>query len=204
MMAELKIHSTQRISRRTMAKGLAAAVLSMSGIGCASFGSSGSATPTPTSPPLGTILFTYRGHSGRVAAVTWSPDGKRIASASTDRTVQVWGAADGSNVYTYRGHDSDVPEVERTLGLGLETVAWSPDGKRIASGDCCISVQVWDAGDGSLVSKYTGGNGSFDVAWSPDGKRIASVGSTVQVWDAVDGGNVYTYSGHSDVVFAAA
>jgi serine/threonine protein kinase len=42
--------------------------------------------------PLGTILFTYRGHSDYVRAVTWSPDGQRIASGSSDKTVQIWQA----------------------------------------------------------------------------------------------------------------
>src|ERR1700693_3628953 len=52
--------------------------------------------------------FTYSGHSDYVSAVAWSPDGKRIASASGDHTVQVWDATDGSHVFTYRGHSSDV------------------------------------------------------------------------------------------------
>ncbi len=48
---------------------------------------------SPTSLPRSTALYTYRGHSGAVYAVAWSPDGKRIASGSDDNTVQVWVAA---------------------------------------------------------------------------------------------------------------
>jgi len=69
-----------------------------------------------------------------VWSVAWSPDGKRIASASDD--VQVWDAADGSNVYKYTGHTNTV-----------WSVAWSPDGKRIASSGSSLgdnTVQVWN------------------------------------------------------------
>ena len=61
-----------------------------------------------------------------------------MASASPlvleDDTVQVWDAVDGGQVYTYRGHSSCV-----------NAVAWSPDGKRIASGSGDDTVQVWEA-----------------------------------------------------------
>src|SRR5260370_30012387 len=59
---------------------------------------------TPTSIPMGTTLYTYRGHAGSVYAVAWSPDGARLASGGGDNTVQVWDAATGSHVFTYRGH----------------------------------------------------------------------------------------------------
>ena len=75
--------------------------------------------------------FTYSGHSNYVSAVAWSPDGRRIASASGDGTVQVWNASNGGNVLIYRGHRSDV-----------STVAWSPDGTKIASGGLDTTVQV--------------------------------------------------------------
>ena len=128
-----------------------------------------------TSNLLGTVI--YRGHSDYVRAVMWSPDGKRIASGSTDTTVQVWDATDGGHVVTYRGHSGIVT-----------TMAWSPDGRRIASGSYDGTVQVWDATDGGHVVTYRGHSATVRaVACSPDGTRIASgsYDKTVQIWQAV-------------------
>src|SRR6266446_4871861 len=150
-------------------------------------------------------FFTYRGHSDAAYDVAWSPNGKRIASCSKDKTVQVWDAADGGHLFTYRGHKDAVI-----------LVAWSPDGKRLASGGGVLiedgkphdnTVQVWDATDGGHVFTYRGhADGVQAVVWSPDGKRIASASldKTVQVWDATDGGHLFTYRGHTDQVFTLA
>jgi WD40 repeat protein len=72
--------------------------------------------------------------SGEVTTVTWSPGVKRIASGSSDMIVQVWDAATGDHIITYKGHADKV-----------NTVAWSPDGKYIASGSADGVVQIWQA-----------------------------------------------------------
>src|SRR6266496_4278065 len=67
-------------------------------------------------------------------------------------------------LYTYRGHSA-----------GVMGVAWSPDGKRIASGSDDDTVQVWDAANGGHVYTYRRhADAVWGVAWSPDGKRIVS------------------------------
>jgi eukaryotic-like serine/threonine-protein kinase len=82
----------------------------------------------------GATLLTYHGHSSFVQAVAWSPDGKCIASGSSDKAVQIWDATTGATIYTYPGHTSEV-----------NVVAWSPDSKRIAFGSSDGTVQVWQA-----------------------------------------------------------
>ncbi len=106
---------------------------------------------------------------GRVVLVDLVVEPVKSVLDAVRRRIAEW----KFSLYTYRRHSYYV-----------RTVAWSPDGRRIASGSYGM-VQVWDAANGNNVFTYGGHSALVHaVAWSPDGKRIASANGNVQVWVA--------------------
>jgi WD40 repeat protein len=82
----------------------------------------------------GKHVASLTGHRNVVRAVTYSPDGSRIASGSDDWTVRVWDAASGAELAAFLGHSD-----------GVRAVAYSPDGTRIVSGSNDKTLKIWDA-----------------------------------------------------------
>jgi len=142
-------------------------------------------------PPIGTKLHTYPGHTERVS-VAWSPDGTRLACDASDNTIQVWDTNSRQLLHTYIGHTEHV-----------WSVSWSPDGSQLASASFDNTVRIWEVNTGRLLYTYTAHTEAvYTVAWSPDGTRLAfgSADYTVEVWEASGRGKLYTYTGHTGTV----
>ncbi|MBI1914769.1 MAG: protein kinase [Planctomycetes bacterium] len=148
-----------------------------------------------------------KGHTFWVTSVAFSADGKRIVSGSADSTVKVWEAHSGQEHLTLKGHTFPVMSVALGHTLEVTSVAFSADGKRIASASHDQTVKVWDAQTGQELRTLKGHtfwvNG---VAFSADGKRIASgsYDKMVRVWDTDKGKEQLTLKGHTRAVMSVA
>ena len=136
---------------------------------------------------------TFHEHQDDVNDIVFSPDGKFIASAGDDEgKILVWGVETDQMIVL----QIDPSETQSIfVSDDILSLAYSPDGKTIASGGRDTFVRLWDVETGALKAKLTGHTGDVNsLAFSPDGKTLASAGGisqnrkqpddrTVRIWN---------------------
>jgi WD40 repeat protein len=124
--------------------------------------------------------LTLLGHRDKVQSVTFSRDGRLLATSSWDETAKLWDAATGQELLTLRGHPK----------YTVNAVAFSPDGARIATVGSDGTAKVWEVVSGRELLVLKGHEGAAEsVMFHPDGKSIATAGrdKTARLWDAENG-----------------
>jgi len=140
-------------------------------------------------------LAVFRGHTNQVISADFSPDGKRIVTASRDKTARIWDVQTAQQLVVLLGHTGAVLSAE-----------FSPDGKRIATASEDNTAIIWDATNGKQLATLKGHGGVvFAASFSPDGSRVvtASDDKTARIWDSRSGQQLMVLAGHEDYVYSA-
>lgn len=140
----------------------------------------------------GNKIYTLIGHGSDGWNVRWSPDGSRIATgARKDKLVEIWDAATGA-LQLYSSPVTDE----------IRMVEWSSDGRRLLAYTIYDCAMIWDAANGSLLTRFDCGGVIWAACWSPDGRFVAtgSIGGRVDVWDSHSGEIVHRFVGHASAI----
>jgi hypothetical protein len=183
----------------------------------------------------GGSVAVLEGHAGTVTGVAFSPDGKTLASGSLDEAIRLWDAATGkptatlewpwalhSALWAWASPRLTVadcslalwvvrsPIIPRDEHYFVSCVAFSPDGKTLASGKHgtafltragsgphgetiatsreAKSIRLWDVRTGRVVAVLEETSHVASLAFSPDGRTLASGGpSSIKLWDVKTG-----------------
>jgi WD40 repeat protein len=142
-------------------------------------------------------LEILEGHINQVMSVAFSPDGNKVVSGSSDRTLRIWDVFTGDEICAPLEGHSDI----------VMSVTFSPDGSKVVSGSSDMTVRIWDVFTGAQISVPLEGHSDtvMSVTISLDGSKIVSGSSdrTLCIWDIFTGDRIGApLEGHSDIVMS--
>jgi WD40 repeat protein len=125
---------------------------------------------------------------GYIYCLAWSPDGKYLVSGSNDKSAKLWDASSGKMVREFKAYSAkDFPKGHREAVFCL---AFSPDGKFLATGSSDRTIKLWDVSNGQVVREFANPGLKavagdpvpahpgwvYGVRFTPDGKHLVSAG----------------------------
>jgi outer membrane protein assembly factor BamB len=137
-----------------------------------------------------------QGHTSKVFAAAFSPDGRTLATGSADQTIGLFDVEAMAQRAVLRGHAD-----------AIVSLAWSRDGRTLASASWDKTVKLWDVATGREVATLADSKEQvLCVAISPDGRWVAAGGSdwNVRLWNAKTGVLATVLRGHGGAVNAVA
>jgi WD40 repeat protein/serine/threonine protein kinase len=139
-------------------------------------------------------LMTFVANHGRIFAAIFSPDGRRIITSGSDKTIRMWDSETGKELNVLQGHEDIIEDLDI-----------SPDGKRIVSGSDDKTIKLWNAQTGIEIATLRGHQyWVTSVAFSPDGSKIVSGSGdgTMKLWDAQSCNELITLKAHQEWIDA--
>ncbi len=154
--------------------------------------------------------FKLNGHAEKIYSLAFSQDGTLIVTAETlsqdDQAIRLWDAKTGENITTF----ANLIRANINMRLPVLAVAFSPDGKTVASIDFSADIQLWNAETKkhrtTLKADLENIHGHYSeysaIAFSPDGTTLVSSGprATINVWDIETGKHQKVLKGHTGQV----
>ena len=178
-------------------------------------------------------IATLQGHGKMVSSVAFSPDGTKLASGSQDTSIRLWEIPTGKALYTIGGVnspqirvevlpvprpgqdiselqiDNDVDSEAEIIRDWVQSVAFSPDGTKLASVSYDMTVRLWDVLTQKHITTLIDEHYSvWSAVFSPDGTKLA-VGTgtgnhTVELWEVSTQKHIATFPGHTGNVYTVA
>jgi eukaryotic-like serine/threonine-protein kinase len=140
-------------------------------------------------------------------SLAFSPDSEKLVTGERDGVVSFWDIRTGQKLGSIQAHKEDREEgIDGTI-LRTLAVAFSPDGRLLATGGQTGTVKLWDVSSRQEWAALTGHTDAINaVAFSRDGKMVASgsVDTTVKLWDVSQGRELAVLKGQKDRIQSVA